>query len=390
MARHFSPIMTWMASGVIWVSLVKPDHGKASPWQRSLCYMEDWILRIRSPAKLLAHSSSKYRNGRTCERWRNGALTAPRWKSFWWTRMGGSMVMSKWVPTQVHIFFLTIETRKTDVTPWDKLKEIQPPLRALLQSRQQDWPRQGRALVPGCGRVGIPFTRLSVPVCIFMIYQGYDAIFIASILGLDTLGLDISTTAIQSAHRYYFFQSKEVNNFHGRKQFTYVLAWSFPRESNFPRGGFFFALRIRGRKIWLGLRLHVSWDSCRLRQNMLYEEFFKFFRGNPSIKATGVGTPNEFTCKIRWILNHTHLSYKTFHRRRSPILHSTGALCWDFGRELGEGNWYDTGGKLRNPCRTWAFGSLEKALTVPRTELRRAVRMEIVRSNCLWHLMPLY
>ena len=120
-------------------------------------------------------------------------------------RKHGNVKMSAHSGSQ---FFLTIETRKTDVTPWDKLKEIQPPLRALLQSRQQDWPRQGRALVPGCGRVGIPFTRLSVPVCIFMIYQGYDAIFIASILGLDTLGLDISTTAIQSARRYYFFPIK--------------------------------------------------------------------------------------------------------------------------------------------------------------------------------------
>ena len=50
--------------------------------------------------------------------------------------------------------FLTIrDNRKTDVKPWDKLKDVQPPLRALLQSKQQDWPRQGRALVPGCGRV---------------------------------------------------------------------------------------------------------------------------------------------------------------------------------------------------------------------------------------------
>ena len=49
--------------------------------------------------------------------------------------------------------FLIKETRKTNVRPWEKLKSVQPPLRALLQSKQQDWPRQGRALVPGCGRV---------------------------------------------------------------------------------------------------------------------------------------------------------------------------------------------------------------------------------------------
>lgn len=60
--------------------------------------------------------------------------------------------------------FLTIETRKTDVRPWDKLKAIQPPLRALLQSKQQDWPRQGRALVPGCGRVST--TRKCICMCL--------------------------------------------------------------------------------------------------------------------------------------------------------------------------------------------------------------------------------
>ena len=43
--------------------------------------------------------------------------------------------------------------RKANIRPWDKLGDIQPPLRALLQSNQQEWPRKGRALVPGCGRV---------------------------------------------------------------------------------------------------------------------------------------------------------------------------------------------------------------------------------------------
>lgn len=68
-----------------------------------------------------------------------------------------------------------------NVLPWDKLGTVQPPLRVLLHSNEQDWPRQGHALVPGCGR-------------------GYDPIFIAGTLGLDTLAVDISPTAIQSAH----------------------------------------------------------------------------------------------------------------------------------------------------------------------------------------------
>ncbi|KAG8835727.1 hypothetical protein FRC17_001518 [Serendipita sp. 399] len=68
-----------------------------------------------------------------------------------------------------------------NVRPWDKLGAAQPPLQSLLQSDEQDWPRAGRALVPGCGK-------------------GYDAIFIASTLGLDTLAIDISTTAVKAAN----------------------------------------------------------------------------------------------------------------------------------------------------------------------------------------------
>jgi len=68
---------------------------------------------------------------------------------------------------------------KQDITPWDAGK-IQPPLRDLIESYRLDLPVSGKALVPGCGK-------------------GYDAIFIASSLGLDTLAVDISETAVQAA-----------------------------------------------------------------------------------------------------------------------------------------------------------------------------------------------
>ncbi|KAG8808623.1 hypothetical protein FRC19_005804, partial [Serendipita sp. 401] len=73
--------------------------------------------------------------------------------------------------------------RELNVLPWDKLGAPQPPLRTLLESDQQDWPRNGRALVPGCGR-------------------GYDAVFIATTLGLDTLAVDISPTAVKAANAF--------------------------------------------------------------------------------------------------------------------------------------------------------------------------------------------
>ncbi|KAJ3533310.1 hypothetical protein NM688_g7303 [Phlebia brevispora] len=69
---------------------------------------------------------------------------------------------------------------KENVTPWDG-GDVQPPLRDLIVSGDISLPRSGRALVPGCGR-------------------GYDAIFIASSLGLDTLAVDISETAVVAAN----------------------------------------------------------------------------------------------------------------------------------------------------------------------------------------------
>ncbi|KAF9456882.1 S-adenosyl-L-methionine-dependent methyltransferase [Collybia nuda] len=81
--------------------------------------------------------------------------------------------------------------RENDLTSWDdvwKAKVIpweggfsQPPLKEVIESGEVDFPRQGRALVPGCG-------------------SGYDAILFASSLGLDSVGMDISETAIQVAN----------------------------------------------------------------------------------------------------------------------------------------------------------------------------------------------
>ncbi|KAJ8522181.1 hypothetical protein ONZ45_g1234 [Pleurotus djamor] len=66
---------------------------------------------------------------------------------------------------------------------WD-FGEIQPPLRDLLTSGEVPFVKEGgRALVPGCGR-------------------GYDAVAIASILGNDTLAMDISATGIQAGKDY--------------------------------------------------------------------------------------------------------------------------------------------------------------------------------------------
>jgi len=70
---------------------------------------------------------------------------------------------------------------KNNLTPWDR-GETQLPLRNLLKSGKIPFPTSGKALVPGCGR-------------------GYDAVYIASKLGLETVGMDISETAIEAANQ---------------------------------------------------------------------------------------------------------------------------------------------------------------------------------------------
>jgi len=70
---------------------------------------------------------------------------------------------------------------KQNVTPWDA-GEIQPPLREVTQSGEVAFARTGRALVPGCG-------------------SGYDAIYISSELGLETLAIDISPLAVANASK---------------------------------------------------------------------------------------------------------------------------------------------------------------------------------------------
>ncbi|KAJ7660031.1 S-adenosyl-L-methionine-dependent methyltransferase [Mycena rosella] len=76
------------------------------------------------------------------------------------------------------------EAWNQNVTPWD-VGAIQPPLREVIQSGEVAFPKKGRALVPGCG-------------------SGYDATFISSELGLDTLAIDISPIAIKNALKYIF------------------------------------------------------------------------------------------------------------------------------------------------------------------------------------------
>jgi SAM-dependent methyltransferase len=77
-----------------------------------------------------------------------------------------------------------------EITPWDG-GSSQPPLRDVITSSGIPFPRSGRALVPGCGR-------------------GYDAVLIAQTLGLDTVAVDISQTAVNKAN--LFLESVKLEN----------------------------------------------------------------------------------------------------------------------------------------------------------------------------------
>ncbi|KAJ3485352.1 hypothetical protein NLI96_g5018 [Meripilus lineatus] len=67
------------------------------------------------------------------------------------------------------------------VTPWET-GDAQLSLKDLLESGQIDFPKSGHALIPGCGR-------------------GFDALLIASKLGLDVLAVDISPLAIDGGKK---------------------------------------------------------------------------------------------------------------------------------------------------------------------------------------------
>ncbi|KAI0650037.1 S-adenosyl-L-methionine-dependent methyltransferase [Trametes meyenii] len=105
------------------------------------------------------------------------------------------------------------EAWKAEVTPWDA-GTPQPALKELIESGGLDLPRSGRALVPGCGR-------------------GYDAAYIASSLGLETIGVDISPTAVESAEQYRISIGApdnvkfEVTDFFAPSSITYDLIYDY-------------------------------------------------------------------------------------------------------------------------------------------------------------------
>ncbi|THH33790.1 hypothetical protein EUX98_g404 [Antrodiella citrinella] len=95
---------------------------------------------------------------------------------------------------------------QTKTTPWD-YGDVQPALRELVESKAVDLPTSGCALVPGCGR-------------------GYDAIYIASALGLSTAAVDISKTAVSAANE--LLSNSEVPT--GGAQVKFVFGDFFTEE----------------------------------------------------------------------------------------------------------------------------------------------------------------
>ncbi|KAI0786354.1 S-adenosyl-L-methionine-dependent methyltransferase [Abortiporus biennis] len=124
---------------------------------------------------------------------------------------------------------------KENLTPWDA-GDVQPPLKDLIESKRIPLPTTGRALVPGCGR-------------------GYDPIFIASSLGLHTLALDISQTAVDAAATL-FDQLKETLApnvdlaFETRDFFTFALSQEEPEFDLVYDYTFFVAIPPARRVEW--------------------------------------------------------------------------------------------------------------------------------------------
>ncbi|TFK16446.1 S-adenosyl-L-methionine-dependent methyltransferase [Coprinopsis marcescibilis] len=86
---------------------------------------------------------------------------------------------------------------KQNVTPWDA-GEIQPSLIEVIENSGIEFPRLGRALVPGCG-------------------TGYDVLYLANALGVQAFGMDISETAIEAATRY-----RDASSLPGHKNANFI------------------------------------------------------------------------------------------------------------------------------------------------------------------------
>ena len=110
-----------------------------------------------------------------------------------------------------------------------------------------------------------------------IIQQGYDAIFIASTLGLDTLGVDLSTTAIQSAHRYYFSPIKRKTEFTPGSSLLASSPDVFPRKVTFQEVDFFSLSVPEEEKFDLVYDYTYVEIHCDSVNKMIDEECLKVF-----------------------------------------------------------------------------------------------------------------
>lgn len=109
---------------------------------------------------------------------------------------------------------------KANATPWDA-GDIQPAFRELLDERWADVGvsldslKDGKALVAGCGRVRPSPSALRSSAGLSSLVrthtQGCDAAFIAA-HGVDTLGIDLSPTAVQVARDHLAQQAGAPEN----------------------------------------------------------------------------------------------------------------------------------------------------------------------------------
>ncbi|KAF9003216.1 S-adenosyl-L-methionine-dependent methyltransferase [Cyathus striatus] len=100
---------------------------------------------------------------------------------------------------------------KANVIPWDS-GDVQPPLKEAISGLSL--PAVGRALVPGCG-------------------TGYDVLYIASTLGWETVGFDISETALQAAKTNLESKSNVPNSDKVKFQQGNFFTLSVPEDQKF-------------------------------------------------------------------------------------------------------------------------------------------------------------
>ena len=182
--------------------------------------------------------------------------------------------------------------RRENVTPWDK-GELQPPLRDLLLTDEANWPREGRALVPGCGRV------CSLPICFSILVGGIN------ILLSQGIWRDLHREDSWIGHPWIGYLSNGLASCERVSKSLHMVSLFFQIQTGFFNPHLTL-INTRFRSAtqislnWLCLRRNYLTSSMTTRQWFVTSAaswslilFSKILCGDPACNAVWLGTTDE-------------------------------------------------------------------------------------------------